>query len=681
MAGGSESLLEQLAREYGVEIAYYDTAGRLRKAEPHSLLAVLRCLGAPLESLQDVPVALKERREGRWRRRLEPVTMALAGEPPTLMLRLREDEAEAPALCELELENGERESWSCRLVDLPVISRAAVEGVPYTTRQVLLPPLPPGYHRFALSFSSDRSESLVIAAPPQVFDLAPDGGKVWGVFLPLYALRSGRNWGAGDFSDLEALAGWVRELGGRLVGTLPLLPVFLEQPFDPSPYAPVSRLFWNEFYLDVTRVPELEQSPAARELLASPGFQEELRCLREGPLVDYRRGMALKRRILEHLARFLFSGSTRRRAELEGWTRACPEASDYARFRAVVERRKCGWPEWPQRLREGQLQDGDYDPAARRYHLYVQWLAQEQLGEVVRRARKAGMGIYLDFPLGVHRLGYDVWREREAFAVDADVGAPPDDFLPEGQNWGFPPLHPEGIREQGYRYFISCLRHHLRYAGFLRLDHVMALHRLFWIPKGLPAKEGVYVRYRAEEFYAILALETCRHGTVLVGEDLGTVSDEVRAAMERHRVYRMYVLPFQLNGSGGTPGEVPATALACLNTHDMVPFAAFWEGSSPERRQNLAGFLWRGGWMEKQGGETERALRACLKYLAASSARILLVNLEDLWLEKSPQNVPGLQGYPNWRRKAQYALEDVMGMEAVTSVLRELHRIREGGGR
>jgi 4-alpha-glucanotransferase len=212
----------------------------------------------------------------------------------------------------------------------------------------------------------------------------------------------------------------------------------------------------------------------------------------------------------------------------------------------------------------------------------------------------------------------------------------------------------------------------------LRLDHVMRLHRLFWIPEGLAAREGVYVRYQAEEFYAILSLESHRHQAVIVGEDLGTVPHHVRTAMGRHKINRMYILPFEFTGNPGRAlHPIPADALASLNTHDMPPFAAFWLKEPSKMRSALTSFLRSEGWLEAEGEDLKAALRACLAYLSASPARIVLVNLEDLWLETASQNVPGTAGeHPSWRRKARHAFEKFSRMPEVLQILKEIDYLR-----
>lgn len=674
-------LLYHLARLYGVEPVYYDGMGRYQQAPVDSLLAILRVLGAPVETLEDVPGALREFRQRQWQRCCEPIVVAWDGEPAHLELSLPADREGGLADCRLELENGEERCWTCNLDRLPVLRVAVVEGVAYVVKQLTLPSgLPWGYHRFTLALPARFWQVLIIAAPRQAYIFSsgtPD--RIWGVFLPLYALHSRRSWGAGDLTDLGTLVSWVQKLGGNMVGTLPLLAAFLDEPFDPSPYAPASRLFWNEFYLDVTRIPELKRCPEAQDLLNSPKFQKEIADLKAAPLVDYCRGMALKRKILECLARCCFAGDSGRLDALRRWVAEHPRVQDYARFRATVEQQRAGWPAWPQRMRDGVLRQEDYNPEVERYHLYVQWVTHEQFQTLSVQSRQQGAGLYLDLPLGVHSAGYDVWRERDAFALKVSSGAPPDAFFTRGQDWGFPPLHPERIREQGYRYYIACLRHHLQHAGILRLDHVMGLHRLFWIPAGLEVSKGAYVRYRSEEFYAILALESHRYKTVLVGEDLGNVPAFVRTAMSRHKVFKMYILPFQLtdkSSEGLRP--VPTDTLASLNTHDMPPFSAFWLEKDSDERKALISFLKRKGWLEVPTVNIEAVLKACLKFLSASGARILLVNLEDLWLEMAPQNVPGTKDEsPNWRRKARYTFEAFSRMPGVFATLQDINRLRK----
>lgn len=695
--------LYRLAALYGVQTAYYDVHGRRQRAPVDSLLAVLRALGAPLEGLRDVPEALRARRKALWQAGDEPVTVAWNGRGRGVELRLPADDS-TPITCRLDLEDGKSVIWRVDPDRLRAEASARIGGRGYAVFRCPFPGrLPPGYHHLSVRAGRRRWETMIISAPLQAYlpPLDDPAARTWGVFLPLYALHRRRSWGTGDFSDLEALLEWVGGLGGGVVATLPFLAAFLDEPCEPSPYVPASRLLWNELYLDPSRSPDLPNCREAQELLGSAALRRELARLRSSPLVDYRAAMRAKRPVLEALARSVFREPSARQQALLAFAAARPHLEDYARFRAVGERLRRPWPAWPPRLRDGKVQQGDYDEDARRYHLYVQWLAHEQLSALAGQARRRGPGLYLDLPLGVHPDGYDVWREREVFARGVSGGAPPDAFFTKGQDWGFPPLHPQRLRAQRYRYFIAVIRHHLEHAGVLRLDHIMALHRLFWVPQGMEARQGVYVTYPAEELYAILTLESHRHRAVIVGEDLGTVPPQVRRAMHRHGMLRMYVVQYEARADAASPlGEVAENFLAGVNTHDMPPFAAFWQGLDIRERQalglldapaarverrgrlrlrrSIAAFLRARGWLEKGGVGAAGVLRAVLAHLAAGPARMVVLNLEDLWLERRPQNIPGTgPERPNWRRKARYSLEEIRRLRRVISTLRLVHRLRQ----
>jgi 4-alpha-glucanotransferase len=632
------------------------------------------------------------------------VVIAWDGELPVIRVRLPSAAAEAILTGCLTLETGEQEKWEWHLTELPTLETAEVEGVRYVVKQLpLAARLPWGYHQFTLELPGRCEEALIISAPVKTY--IPPESQLWGAFLPLYALHTRRSWGSGDFSDLKLMMSWVAEMGGQVVATLPLLPIFFEDDPSFSPYLPVSRIMWNELYLDVNKVPEWRRCPSAQALLASSSFQREIESQRKSPLVDYQKQMALKRQVLEELCRCLFTEPSERLYALHRFAKDQPVVEDYARFRATGEKQRISWWSWLQPLRDGTLNEGDYDEEVRRYHLYVQWLAHEQIRAFSEEARKKGLKLYLDLPLGVHPDGFDVWRERDLFALDASAGAPPDVVFTRGQNWNFPPLHPERVREQHYKYVIAYLRHHLEHGGILRIDHVMGFHRLFWIPNGLDASRGVYVRYHADELYAILALESHRHQVVIVGEDLGTVPPEVRPAMRRHGLQRMYVLQYEVvTNRQRALRPVPRNSVASLNTHDMFPFAAFWEGFDIKElgdlglldrleaqgrirvrqavKESLVTFLRDRGWINEPAVDTSAIFKACLSFLSASQTRVLLLNLEDLWRETRPQNIPGTRKeHPNWRRKAHYSLEELCQMPQVIDTLRMIDYLRQQGKR
>jgi 4-alpha-glucanotransferase len=696
--------LEQLARLYGVQSSYTDASGRRRRAGRASLVAVLRAMGAAIESSRDAVEALRSRREELAAEILEPVTVAWDGEPTPVPVRVPQRMADRRIHGRAVLEDG----TELPVTFVPFRSRPG-RGNSATVEQRLRwdgARLPPGYHRLVLHVGRKEASSLVIAAPRR--QAGPPGGPAWGAFLPLYALRSNRNWGIGDLTDLGELAAWVGRLGGSLVATLPVLAAFLDRPFEPSPYSSASRLFWNELYVDPEGAAEFERCPEARALVRSTAFRRAVDGLRSDPLVDYERAMSLKHEVLDALARTFFDDGGDGRGSFRRFLRDNPAVEEYATFRAIGRRHGKPFGLWPEAVGGGKLPRRRADDRARRYHLYVQWLASEQMAAVAGRAAEAGAGLYFDFPVGVNPDGYDVWRERDAFLLGASAGAPPDPLFTGGQDWGFPPLHPEAIRRQEYRYLIACFRHLMRHATVFRVDHVMGLHRMYVVPHGFGPLQGAYVRYRPEELYAVLALEARRNGTVVVGEDLGIVPSFIRQALARHGVYRSYVLQMELSADpAGGISPPPAAALASLNTHDMPPFSSFWNDADvglrieqgwltkaeaeQERRKrrrirsSLVAQLQREGRLgdmgkaggREAGGTERRVLEACIGHLADGPARLLVVNLEDLWLEDRPQNVPGTRDqYPNWRRKARYSVEEIEALPSVAGTLKDIESRR-----
>ena len=694
------SLLWSLASLYGVQIYYYGVDNCRHYASEESLMAILKELGVPVVDHSDIPAALQERKFALLQQPVEPVLVAWDGMLRSIPIRCSGETPDFNITGHLISEAGEERTWCWNTADSGVRERITRQG--FTLKKLpLLEILPFGYHRFVVEVQGKACESLIISAPRKTYmSLERQHQQIWGIFLPLYALRTEENWGGGDLSSLEALLEWVNGIGGGLVATLPLLASFLDNPCEPSPYAPVSRLFWNEFYLDINKVPELSNCPSARQLLSSSAFQEELDKLRDMPFVDYRRLMAAKRQILMDLSRSLFAEFSLRQTDLQNYVTCNPDVQDYARFRAVCEKQSQPWESWPKRLRDGKLTDDDCDGEIQRYHIYVQWLVEQQMKRVSCKARQHGPGLYLDFPVGVHPDGYDAWRRQDIFLSGLSLGAPPDAVFTSGQNWRAPPLNPEKLRQSKYDYFIACLQHSMRHAGILRIDHMMSFHHLYGIPQEMESAQGVYVRYHPEEFYAILALESHRNNTMIVGEDLGLVPPEVRPAMAQHGLRRMYVMQYELISDSTEPlCPAPVNTVASLNTHDMPPLAAFWQCEDiryrhklglidektarkelEERRtikKDIVQFL-----REKSGEiiydeQLDKILSGLITILNESPAEIILLNPEDFWLESQPQNVPGTNNYPNWQRKTRYSFEEFSAMPRVLELLHIINQHRK----
>lgn len=680
--------LRELARLCGVQTSYRSIGGQRVSARPEALVGALRAMGKEIDGPDDAPEAVAEHLRDLARRVVEPVTVAWDGRLQAVTVQLPSRAVDALIRFGMaEADEEEPRSWS-RVEQAPSPDPGALPGFA-RARLPIGRLLAAGYHRLFVESAAGRVSTLVMAAPRR---LPAPVGRPWGLFVPLHGVRSAR--GVGGFGDLERLYGWLSDRGGRVLATLPLLAAFLEEPFDPSPYSPASRLFWNELYLDVERAPGLEACPEARAALRDPALW---RGLDRGPFADLEATMAAKRRVLEPLAECFFSGPMPQR--YRAFLTERPDLRDYARFRAEVDRRRSWWSEWPRSERDGALAGDPEDDGPGRYHLFVQWLAHRQLERWTDRAT-TGEGLYLDLPLGASAGSYDVWRHRESFATGASAGAPADAFFPHGQAWGFPPLHPERVREDGYRYPIACLRNLLRYASVVRIDHVMSLHRLFWIPDQIPAELGVYVRYRPEEWYAAISIEANRAGAVVVGEDLGTVPREVRAAMRRHGMLGSYVAQLEARPDPvrALP-DPPAGSLATVNTHDLPMWAAFWEGDDvvlsselgiigenqaverhAERRAlrgAIAAFLRSRDLLDARDADPGRVLDACLRFLAGSDASVVVATLEDLWLELRPQNVPGTGAErANWRGRLALTLDELAADPRVTDALSRIDRVR-----
>ncbi len=511
-------------------------------------------------------------------------------------------------------------------------------------------------------------------APPRCY-VPPglsEGPGFWGVSAQLYALRSARNWGIGDFSDLATLVEIVSAHGAALVGLNPLHALFPHQPARASPYSPSSRLRLNVLYLDVESIDDFRECREAQALAGSEAFQARLAGLREAPLVDYPGVAHAKLETLERLyAHFRenhLAHGTDRAAAFRAFQAAGGES---LRHHALFE------------ARTGQRAGESLERIE--FFEYLQWQAETQLARAAGRCRALGMpvGLYLDLAVSPARDGSEVRADPECYASGASIGAPPDDFNTEGQDWDLPPLRPQALRERGFEPFAAALRAAMRNAGAIRIDHVMGLMRLFWIPRGKRPAEGAYVHYPMEELFAIVARESRRHGCVVVGEDLGTVPDEVRVAAARAGVLATRLLYFERAADGElrAPAEYPRDALVAIGTHDLPPLAGWWE-SRPEDRGRLLRALERERLRPENCGPESATLPPAVAlathaFLARTPARLMVVQLEDVFGVRERTNVPGTtHQHPNWRRKLPVTLEAMDCDDRLELLARTLNRER-----
>jgi len=684
--------LERLATRYGIAAGFHDIWGQPHAASDATLTALLAEFGAEASAAQGAlpPVAAIAAHATRW-----SVPLGIDGDARRLRWSLVEEGGalhEGEAVC-----------------------------APPEFRLELLLSLSPGYHR--LRVEGLPGETLVVAAPPRCYrpPALADGGRVWGPAVQLYALRSERNWGIGDFGDLAKLVELAAERGAGIIGLNPLHALFPHNPAHASPYSPSSRLQLNVLYLDVEAIEDFRECAAAQRRVRSAGFQARLAQLRAAPLVDYPGVAAVKFEILE----LLYAHFRERppspdfRGFQEKGGRSLRLHATYEALQAHFHARSAatwGWPVWPQAYR-----DHDAAEVARfaqeqleriEYYEYLQWQAERQLAQVSERCRARGLavGLYLDLAVSVDRAGSDTWTHQECYALGASVGAPPDEFNPNGQNWGLPPLRPDRLRASGYRLFIDALRENMRDSGALRIDHVMGLMRLFWIPPGQGAAEGTYVSYALEEMMAIVALESERRRCMVVGEDLGTVADEMRAVLARYEVLSYRLLYFE-RGAGGAfkpSAEYPRDALVAVSTHDLATLAGWWSGRDLRLRLELGLFADEGVYEKQLVERAQERVRLMLAlqhagllppglppevtgsqtltpalaeaihaFVAAAPSRVMMVQLEDVVGATEQANLPGTTGeHPNWKRKLPETLEQIAGGERLRALGATLAKIR-----
>ncbi|MDW8361656.1 MAG: 4-alpha-glucanotransferase [Myxococcales bacterium] len=689
--------LDALCRAMGVERTYRDALGRPRHACDEALIAVLRALGAPIERPTEAAEALQAIEQARSSELVEPVTVAWAPGAATLRTRLPPWQS-GPFLLEGETDEGARWHVEGRVDDLPV------EGEEPSGRLVvrsltIAPGLPPGVHALRWSLGPRVETGWLFVAPARAYG-ASEPLRDLGLFAPLHALRDADRGDAWDLGALRALCRSAAMLGAQWVGTLPLYATFLDAPFAPSPYVPASRLFWNECFVDPTACLEWEASERARALWSA--VESEEREARREPWLEWAAAWARRRPVLQALAETCFE-SEAGRTRLQHWMQQRPRALDYARFRAATERFGAGWHVWPSgAARDGRLDESDVDPAAVRRHLYAQWAAETQLDDVARRAKADGVRLYLDLPIGVHPDAYDTWRERDAFANGASLGAPPDPLFEGGQRWGIPVPRTDVQRRTGYRHLREVLETACRFAGALRIDHVLGWHRLFVVPDGWPATQGVYVRQPADELYALASIVSARTRCRLVGEDLGTVPAELRPTMARRGLSRLFVSGLELSAAGddGRLADPEPGAFASLGTHDTPPWAAYVAGD--DLREAVALGLRAPHEAEQAYAARRRALdavrahlraqgrpnsddpedalalaRALLEELAASDAGVVLVALDDLWGERRAHNVPGTdRERRNWQLRHARPVQALAAPE-VRALFDTLRALRE----
>ena len=705
--------LDILSREYGIQESAQDARGEKLITSSETKLAMLAAMGVDASNEASALAALKALEEAEWSTPLPPVVVVYADAQP-IQIPIVRPEGTGVVHWLLTLEDGTKRSGESVFEDLSLMEASTAQGSPLQKRLLTLPgKLPWGYHRFRLA--SEPMELSLIVTPGKCWlpEGANAGKRYWGVAAQLYLLRSKHNWGIGDFSDLKELIELGREQGADIVGVNPLHAMFPDRSEDASPYSPSDRNLLNVLNIDVEAIPEFSDSPEVLRFVSSESFRSAVARSRNAAQVAYtevaqNKLYALKlvfetfkrqRNIERHNA---FRTFIKERASL--MERACIFQALRSYF-ADMDPEMADCDHWPEELRNYR------SPAVGRwayehrelvqFQMWLQWVADEQLRGASEAASDMAIGIYRDLAVGAHASGAEMWCHSGALLLNVHVGAPPDIWNPAGQDWGLPPFHPKRLHHAAYQPFIELLKSNMRHSGALRIDHAMALERLYWIPTGGAAKDGAFIEYPLDDLVGILALESHRNRCLVIGEDLGTVSSGFRERMADANILSYRVLFFERDDKGFTAAdEYPYLSLSVASSHDLPTLQGWWRETDLDLKQALNLFpshdlhaaardqrlADRCDLIRRLGGEglvnstnvdREAFCKAAHEFLGKTRSMLTLVQLDDVTGEVDQVNMPGTTDEtPNWRRKLSVTLEELEERSKLGQIARAMQNTR-----
>jgi 4-alpha-glucanotransferase len=707
-----EKLLDRAAADSGIEPGYWDIWGRHHDTAASAKQTILGALGVAAGDAAELEQSLAAHERREWERLAPPTIVCGESQDQQLPLNLAAESLGEGARLVVHREDGQSSEFQLNLWDLPQAAHIAMDGVTRVRKLARLPvKLPLGYHRVTVEAAGVSASVRFIVTPERAW-VSPHlgrGGRAAGIAVSLYGVRSERNWGFGDFTDLLRVVEFAAEqLECGFVALNPLHAIHNRRPFNTSPYLPNCTFYQNFLYLDVEGMEDFAGCERAVRLRRSPEVTAEIAALREAPFVEYERVSVLKLRFLKMLfVRFLREWRARSARALQFQAYLDREGDLLEKFAIYcalddhlhrLNPDLWVWTNWPAPYQDPESPE---TKEFRRKHSlrvlfyqYLQWQIDLQLSGAQKHARdrQLPIGLYHDLALATDSFGSDLWAHRPFYVNGCRVGSPPDDFSPKGQDWGFPPPNSARHREDGYRLFAESIRKNCRHGGALRIDHVMRLFRLFWIPDGRDATEGAYVREQTEDFVRILALESVRNQVVIVGEDLGTVEPAMRETLARFGVLSYRLLYFEKNPNSEfrRHEEYPRQSLVSSTTHDLPTLAGFWVGADIQARR-AAGTINDKDLAEQtshRADEKQKMLNllfeqkllspdlprsaadypeltgplhnAVIGFLALTPSQLLAINQEDLTKELSQQNLPGTTWqYPNWGRKMRFTIEQL----------------------
>ncbi|MCX8031005.1 MAG: 4-alpha-glucanotransferase [Thermodesulfovibrionales bacterium] len=713
-------LIDELASLCGIVFEYWDFLGIKHVTSQETKEAILKAMKFKIDTAEDILTEIIKIYDKPWLSMIEPVKVISQHDQPfRIPIHIPVEESKENSIsisCLIENEQHETEVLNFYSESINILEQKWINGVRYIkleifdriSREI-------GYYNITIKCFIDSKEILgrfkLIIAPdscylPEYFE--KENKKLWGITCNLYSIKSKRNWGCGDFTDLKVLTKWLSDLGGDFIALNPLHATLNLAPYDISPYSPTSRLFKNFIYLDILSVPDILESEEAQALIQEDTFKEELKKITTNDLIDYTSLAQLKENLLRTTFKNFYknhfiNSSVRGQAFQSYIEKEGTPLLYFALYQSIYNDIKINdWRQWD--LEKQKPTDDNFKNLVEQYndeilyHSYVQWLIDEEIKKISNTLKKTMLiGLIFDLAIGSTITGSDVWHYQDIFALNMNVGAPPDDFNPTGQDWGFPPLIPHLLKENQYELFIQTIRKTMKNAGAIRIDHALGLFRLFWIPQGKLPAEGAYVSYPSSDLLRIIALESIRNKTFVIAEDLGTVGENVYDRLQDFNMLSYKILYFERNypdPSFKPPWAYPQKALCAVTTHDLATCRGFWLAKDIEVKKELGLYLNEERYIKHLNDryrDKELLLKAlyeqnilsdnyvellqqidmpkelCLaiyEYLAKAPCFLVSVSLDDILGTINQQNLPGIvEGYPCWRQKTPISLEEITSSE------------------
>lgn len=717
--------INQLAELVGIQASYTDNSGCPVATKDASRDALLSAMGYNTEDSLQIEQAIVRLRDSQWLELLAPVTIIKA-EDQQYSVEITAEQAHENSrfYWKITTEKGEQIKETSRFSELEVTTSHNIGDKTYNRYRLPINKLDLGYHRFDIELADKHYTSQLIVAPQKCYGPQDAADfKMWGLAAQLYSLKKANGWGIGDYGDLNDMVNKAAQKGASVVGLNPLHPLYPGNPAHRSPYSPTSRCFLNSLYIDVTKVENYNDCKPVKKLVDSEEFKQKLNLLNQAEHIDYAHTAECKYQVLELLYTHFHRNHINKNTELaEDFKVFKKEMGDdlvtFATFDALYEhfRKKdsnaYSWTDWPERYQDPNseyVQKFQVRNSRRiDYFMYLQWLADRQLGNAAQTATDKDMaiGLYLDLAVGCSSGGAEVWADKHSFVAGVGVGAPPDMLNPMGQDWGLSPINPVALRSKAYQPLINALRSNMRHAGALRIDHVFGLQRQYWVGSGMSATEGAYITFPIDDILRIIALESQRAQCVVVGEDLGTTPDGFGDIMASAGLLSYKVLYFERWESGlfQRPDIYPEQSMVTVSTHDMPTLPGWWAGRDLDWREQLHLYP------QQEMAEQERCNRvqsrnmlldalfdakvlsedkrpqeqanldltlAVQAFLARSPGQIQMIPLEDALGIVEQVNIPGtIDEHPNWLQRLPFTVDESWQQPHLNSLIGVMQRER-----